>query len=69
MTNCWRGGWRIVIPMPQALNYVERPQAILVKQTLISSLYSIKFQVSSFVFEFEKKLVFLILKSSQISSK
>jgi hypothetical protein len=21
------GGWRIVIPMPEALNYVERPQA------------------------------------------
>jgi hypothetical protein len=23
ITNCWRGGWRIVIPMPEALNTVE----------------------------------------------
>jgi hypothetical protein len=24
-------GWRIVIPMPEALNYIERPQAKTIK--------------------------------------
>jgi hypothetical protein len=55
ITNCWRGGrpegregrdrgeggWIIVITMPEALNYVERPQAKKPTWRLYSIYYSL----------------------------